>query len=105
MTASRRTFFLQTLSGVAALSALTLSERVNAQTMVAEDEPDALALGYKADATKADTKKFPSYAAGQSCSGCVLFQGKAGDSAAVCPAFGNKKVNSKGWCSAWVKKA
>ena len=42
-------------------------------------DPQAAALGYVTDATKADKAKFPKYAAGQACGSCQLFQGKAGD--------------------------
>ena len=46
--------------------------------MVVESDAQAAALGYKADASKADKAKYPKYAAGQQCDGCALFQGKAG---------------------------
>ena len=73
--------------------------------MVSEADPQAMALGYKADGSKTDTNKYPNYTATQSCSGCLLFQGKTTDSAAGCAVFGNKQVSGKGWCSAWAKKA
>jgi hypothetical protein len=34
-----------------------------------------------------------------------LFQGKAGAAAGGCPLFAGKQVSSKGWCSAYAKKA
>ena len=70
-----------------------------------EKDPTAQNLGYKHDATKADKAKFKQYAAGQTCAGCQLFQGKPGDAWAPCTIFPGKQVNVKGWCSAWVKKA
>ena len=73
--------------------------------MVAESDPNAASLGYKADASKVDKTKFPKYAAGQNCSSCALFQGKAGDAAGVCPLFAGKQVSGSGWCSAYAKKA
>lgn len=72
---------------------------------LAESDPQAVALGYKADATKVDKTKYPKYAAGQACHNCALFQGKATDAAGGCPLFAGKQVASKGWCSAWAKKA
>ena len=72
---------------------------------VDEKDPQAVALGYVADATKADKAKFPKYAAGQACGGCQLYQGKAGDAAGPCALFAGKQVAAKGWCSAYVKKA
>ena len=68
-------------------------------------EPQAAALGYVTDATKADKTKFPKYAAGQTCGNCQLYQGKAGDASGGCALFPGKNVAAKGWCSAWVKKA
>jgi hypothetical protein len=76
-----------------------------AAPMVDEKDPQAAALGYVADATKADKAKFKTYAAGQNCGSCQLFQGKAGDAAGACPLYAGKQVSSKGWCSAYAKKA
>lgn len=108
MTNSRRTFFMQSLSCVSALSALALTHTAHAQahapTVVLETSEQAQALGYKADSTKVDAKKYPNRAADQSCSGCTLYQGKAGDSTGGCAVFGNNLVAGKGWCGAWTKK-
>jgi hypothetical protein len=68
-------------------------------------DPQAAALGYVPDATKADKAKFPKYAAGQLCGNCQLYLGKAGDATGPCALFGAKSVAAKGWCSAYVKKA
>ena len=68
-------------------------------------EPQAAAVGYVTDATKADKSKFPKYAAGQDCATCALYQGKAGDASGGCPLFGGKTVAAEGWCSAYAKKA
>jgi hypothetical protein len=73
--------------------------------MVDEKDPQAAALGYVADATKADKAKFKTYAAGQNCSTCQLFQGKPGAASGPCPLFAGKQVAAKGWCSAFAKKA
>ena len=97
----QRRLFLATV----ATSGAVLGTLAHAQTMVSEKDPQAIALGYVADATKADTKKFPKYATGQHCGNCALFQGKAGDAAGNCPLYAGKQVASAGWCSAWVKKA
>jgi hypothetical protein len=107
MTPSRRVFILRTVSGVGALSAASGLKTAYAQTPEAltETDPQAIALGYKLDGTQTDKQKYPSYNATQRCSGCVLFQGKAGDASASCAAFGNKLVAGKAWCSAWTKRA
>lgn len=104
MQASRRLFFFQSISG-ASLAALHGTSLAQAPTAVSETDPQAVALGYKVDGSKTDTKKYPNYTPSQSCSGCILFQGKATDTAAACAVFGNKQVSGKGWCSAWAKKA
>lgn len=99
MSTTRRIFMMTLSAGAAAFSLDAL-----AQAMVDEKDPQAAALGYVAEATRADTKKFPKYAAGQMCSNCVLYQGKATDANAACPLFAGKQVSGKGWCSAWAKK-
>ena len=73
--------------------------------MVLETDANAVGLGYKAVATKVDKAKYPKYAAGQVCTNCALYQGKATDKAGGCPLFAGKQVAGSGWCSAWVKKA
>jgi hypothetical protein len=100
-TSNRRTFVIQTVVGA---SALTAALTAQAQAALAETDAQAVALGYKADASKVDKAKFPKYAAGQICTNCALFQGKASDAAGGCPLFAGKQVAGKGWCSAWAKK-
>ena len=68
-------------------------------------EPAAVALGYVTDATKTDSAKYKTYSAGQVCSNCVLFAGKAGDASGPCSVFGGRPVSAAGWCSAYAKKA
>jgi hypothetical protein len=98
---NRRVFMLQTAVGCAvAVTALQAS----AQTMLAESDAQAAALGYKADASKVDKTKYPKFAAGQACASCALFQGAAGAAAGGCPLFAGKQVAAKGWCTAWAKK-
>lgn len=91
-------------AGISAAS-VTLSFAQNVRTELVKDtDPAAMALGYSSDATKTDTKKFPQYTPGQSCSSCVLYAGAANSASGACPAFGGQAVSAKGWCSAWVKK-
>jgi High potential iron-sulfur protein len=96
---NRRVFLMQAALGVGATGL------VFAQAMVAETDPQATALAYKADATKVDKSKQPKYASGQACGNCALFQGAAGAAAGGCPLFAGKQVSVKGWCSAYAKKA
>ncbi|MEJ7686573.1 MAG: high-potential iron-sulfur protein [Variovorax sp.] len=100
MSTTRRIFLMTVSAGAAGLGL-----GAHAQAMLDEKSPQATALGYVADATKTDVKKFPKYAAGQVCTNCALYQGKPTDAAAPCPLFAGKQVAGKGWCSAWAKKA
>lgn len=98
---NRRAFFVQ----CSAIGVALTSTRAFAQgTMVSESDPQAAALGYKADGSKVDKTKFPKYAADQRCANCSLYQGKLADSAGGCAIFPGKQVAGKGWCSAWAKK-
>ena len=99
MTHPRRVF----LMAIAATSA-AITTGVRAQAKVDEKDPQAVALGYVADTTKVDDKKFPKHAATQLCGNCALYQGKPADAAGACPLFAGKLVAAKGWCSAWAKK-
>jgi hypothetical protein len=76
-----------------------------APAMVNEKDPAAVGLGYVADTTKVDAKKYPKHANTQLCTNCQLYAGKPTDAAAACPLFAGKQVAGKGWCTAWVKKA
>jgi hypothetical protein len=103
MKSSRRSFLITSL-GVATTVALSRQAFADAPK-VAESDPTAQALGYKADATKVDKARFAKYAAGQDCSNCTFYQGKPTDAFATCPMFAGKQVAGKGWCSAYNKKA
>ena len=101
MTPSRRTFMMT----LAATGAAVTANRAFAQAKLDEKDPQAVALGYVADSSKADTKKYPKHEAAQVCSGCALWQSKPTDALGNCALFAGKQVDAKGWCSAWAKKA
>lgn len=63
-------------------------------TMLATDDPTAIALGYTEKSTTA----------GQTCANCLLYQGGAAASG-PCPIFPGKDVAAAGWCKSWVAKA
>ena len=73
--------------------------------MLDEKDPQAMALGYVSDASRADTVKFKNYVAGSQCNNCANFLGTATDSSAGCKIFPGKSVIAKGWCTSWLKKA
>ena len=85
-------------------AALLASRGAMAQAMVDEKDPQAAALGYVAEGSRADKAKFKTFVAGQACSNCALYQGAAGSAAGACPLFAGKQVAAKGWCSAYAKK-
>jgi hypothetical protein len=99
---TRRVFILQSVVGTTALAS---GMAMAALPMVAETDANAKALGYVADTTKADGKKFPKHTPEQKCSNCALFQGKAGEASGACPLYAGKQVTATGWCSAYAKKA
>ena len=72
---TRRTF----LSIVPAAGAALAASRVAAQSapMVDEKDPQAVALGYVADAKRVDKAKFPKYSPSQHCAICQFYQGPA----------------------------
>jgi hypothetical protein len=102
MISNRRVFMIAIATAGAGAGLVTAA---HAQAKLDEKDPQAMALGYVADGTKADKKKFSKHTADQNCHNCTLFQGKATDAAGGCPLFAGKQVAGKGWCSAWVKKA
>lgn len=89
--------------GVGIGSSLVVSGAAFADTAnaLSETDPAAQALGYKEDASKVDKAKFPSYAPGQTCANCSLYQGKATDAYGGCTLFGTKQVAGRGWCSSY----
>ena len=101
---TRRQFVLHAIP--AATLALTTSRAAFAQAAkIEESDPSAVGLGYKHDAAKVDTKKYPGYVAGNNCSNCTLYQGKKTDPWAGCAVLGGRQVNAKGWCQVYAKKA
>ena len=102
MKTTRRQFILLSATGLAAAAT---SQSFAADPMVAETDPQAAGLGYKADASKVDKAKFSKYAAGQNCGSCSLYKGAAGSKAGGCAIFPGKQVSAAGWCSAYAKKA
>ncbi|MEJ0003171.1 MAG: high-potential iron-sulfur protein [Pararobbsia sp.] len=101
MNSTRRSFLIQSAGLV---SALALARTASAAEPVADTDPTAQALGYKADASKVDKTKFARYVAGQKCGNCALYQGAAGAKSGPCPMFGGKLVDTDGWCNAYSKK-
>ena len=98
---NRRVFIMQVVAGTSALAA---AGAATAQARLEENDPQAVALGYKHDTTKVDKAKYPKHTNDQKCNNCQLYQGKATDPWGGCPLFGTKQVAGGGWCSAYAKK-
>jgi hypothetical protein len=99
-TLDRRRFF----TWVVAAGTYAIGTGASAQSTLADSDPQAIALGYRAVSTRVDPSKYPQYVAGQKCGLCNFYQGKPGTDTAPCQIFGGKLVASSGWCSAYVKK-
>ena len=105
MNSSRRVFVIRSVATGAAIAGSSLLFAQAKPAMLDEKDATAAALGYVADTTKADAKKFPKHDKAQNCGNCAIFVGKATDAAGGCPLFAGKQVATKGWCSAYAKKA
>ena len=101
----RRAFVMTVVAGGSALAASSRVWALAASPVLNEADPQAVALGYKADNTKVDKSRYPQHAATQMCNGCSFYQGKATDAMARCELFAGQQVAGKGWCIAWATKA
>lgn len=97
----RRTFVKVTASSLAAIPLI-----VNAQdesNRLAEDDPMAVALGYKEVSSEVDGQKYANHDDKQLCSGCSLYVDGA-DGWGPCAIFPGKVVAADGWCTAYAAK-
>lgn len=105
---SDRKLTRRNILGSALCAALGLPSLVSrsdaADNRISSDDPKAKNLGYVENAKQVDTKRFPSYKDGQTCTNCTLVQQHYGFWR-PCQLFPGKSVNAKGWCSAWTNKA
>jgi len=76
-------------------------------TAVPETDPVAAAVGYKADVSKIDFKRYPKRklpeAKSQRCKNCVLYT-QVNGSWGKCQLLTAGLVDSSGWCGSWSKK-
>lgn len=101
---TRRTFMMHVAAGSSVIAASSAMAQATGPKVDEKDKASE-ALGYVADTSKADKKKFPKHTNDQKCTNCNFFVGKATDAWGGCPLFAGKQVAGPGWCSAWVKKA
>jgi len=71
----------------AALARMFGLSRATAAELVSESDPKAVALKYKADATKSPDRKDPAAI----CDNCNLYTGKPGAATGACAALGERR--------------
>lgn len=104
-TLSSRRRFLKLAGGAAA--AVALLSAVPRRVMAAlphlsiTNDATAKALNYVEDNTKAVAP----HKAGQECSNCMHYQGKAGATYGPCTLFPGFDVHNKGWCQGYAAKS
>ena len=106
---SRRDAVRMMVTGIAvapfASIAAMSSVQAGALPAVTPDDPNAQALQYVEDATKATrTDKMGVAAAKQDCASCQFVQADSG-ARRPCQLFPGKSVSEKGWCAGWAPKA
>ena len=104
MTSRRNFLHLIPAAGAALAGARVAAQTPAKQPMVDEKDPQAVSLGYVADAKRVDKAKFPKYAPPQHCAICQFYQGQPTAATAPCTIFAGKGVAGPGWCSAYVAK-
>lgn len=97
----RRTFIVASLAGTAAC---LCAGRAQAQLKKAEEnEPKALAVGYRHDSSTVDGSRYPKHQPGQMCEGCLAFYppDDESDDWGECDLMSDRLVHKKGWCSSF----
>jgi hypothetical protein len=97
---SRRRRIIQFIAAgavVAPFGSAVLAATAGAADTIKESDPAAVALKYKADASKAADRKDPA----AFCDNCTFYTGKPGSADGACAALAGGLVAAKGWCTAW----
>lgn len=71
---------------------------VRAGEPLGEDDPLAVALGYRHDASTVDAGEYPGWQDGQRCGGCTWFAGRDDTEWAACGLLSGALTRSGGWC-------
>jgi hypothetical protein len=77
-------------------SLATAQLRADDVPLISESDPEAKAVKYVEDATKAKE------AAGNRCDTCSLYMGRNGSTEGACQIFKGKQVKAAGWCASWA---
>ena len=101
----RRSFLKRSALTLGAIPVANLLASTSAwatgEVEITEDDPMAMALGYKHSVDDVDTAKYPKYADGQLCDNCVQYKATS-EGWGTCAIFPGKLVAAKGWCNVWV---
>lgn len=100
---SRRQFFA-TAGGAALASLVAKNAAAAGLPELSETDSLAVSMGYKADTTKVDDKKYATHKASQACASCRFYQGEEKAATGPCQIFAGKSVSSKGWCQVYAAK-
>lgn len=102
---NRRSFIKLTATAMVVAPSIIASHKVLAQEgeKLTEDDPMAMALGYKEKTTEVDASKYPTHTDEQVCVGCILYQGDDPEWGG-CGAFPSLQVAGQGWCQAYAAK-
>lgn len=69
---------------------------------VEENEPKALAVGYRHDSKKVDPARYPKHQPSQNCANCLAFApAKPTDEWGECDLMSDRLVFKDGWCSSY----
>ncbi|MGD0492008.1 MAG: high-potential iron-sulfur protein [Steroidobacteraceae bacterium] len=104
---SRRAMVKASLLASAIMPSLGLmgnEAEADALTPLDPNDPQAKSLSFVTDASKVNAAAHPSFKAGQKCSTCSQYVGKASAATGGCNVFAGHSVPSGGWCSAWAQK-
>ena len=102
MRATRRLFIAHAVIA----SALAVTGRAAwAADELQESDPAAQALGYRIDASRVDSAKYPRFKSNQRCANCQFYQGAPSETSARCALFGAKEVRATGWCNGYQARA
>lgn len=67
-----------------------------------ENEPKALAVGYRHDTNKVDRARYPKHQPSQNCANCLAYApAKPTDEWGECDLMSDRLVHRNGWCSSY----
>lgn len=67
-----------------------------------ENEPKALAVGYRHDTSKVDRARYPKHQPSQNCANCLAYApAKPTDEWGECDLMSDRLVHRNGWCSSY----